>query len=148
MLIWLNKSCSPGSVSVRGADCWPLLCWGPASRKGSVLPTGILVAELGGLSLLIPAFSHPTESTVLTSEHRQHRPGVPKAFSSPRICLKLACPRPFANTFWDIYCCLEVFQLSIGFRCSGRYVLGTFLQGAGNDGLYPTDYRVSGGNGM
>lgn len=72
--------------------------------------------------------------------------GVPKQFSS-RECA-WSWPKLLANIFWAIYCCSEVFQVSMCFRCNYWYILGTLLQGTGNDGLYPSDHRVLGVEGM
>lgn len=132
-----QKTCSPKSVSIRDTNHWPLLPWGRTSCKRSVLPTGLSVAELGGLSLLILTFSHATDSTALTSEQHQHRPGGTQRVQLPRNLPEASCARLLASIFWAIYCSPEVFQVSLGFRCNGWSVLGTLLQGAGNESLYP-----------
>lgn len=148
VMILLKKLAPQRVFSIRDTNHWPLLPWGPTSCKRSVLPTSLSVAELEGLSLLIPTFSHATDSTALTSEQHQHRPGGTQGVHLPRNLPEASCARLLASIFWAIYCSPEVFQVSLGFRCNGWSVLGTLLQGAGNASLYPSDYRVSRGKGM
>lgn len=75
---------------------------GPTSQKRSVLPAALPVAGLGGLSLPIPTFSHPTESNTLTSENRQHGPagiqGVQLPGNLPEASLP-DCSQTFSGPF-------------------------------------------------
>lgn len=70
--------------------CWPLTP-GPFFMRKIILPAGLSMAELGGLSLPIPPFLHPAESPMLTFENGQHRQGGTKSVQLPGMCLKLAC---------------------------------------------------------